>query len=103
MSSITLNYENTVGKIKAMHAVGQPPFFGMYFDAFRYLTAANIPYSRLRDTGGAYGKNIFVDIPNIFRDFDADENDPASYDFVFTDVLLPSPVCLIVQMIFFDC
>ncbi len=85
---LTVDFSKAVGKIKAMHAVGQPPFFGMYFDAFRYLTAANIPYSRLHDVGGAYGRGVFVDIPNLFRDFDADENDPASYDFAFTDVLL---------------
>ena len=29
-----------------------------------------------------------MDIPNVFRDFDADENDPASYDFVYTDRLI---------------
>lgn len=29
-----------------------------------------------------------VDIPNIFRDFDADENDPNNYDFTFTDYLI---------------
>ena len=55
---------------------------------FHYLTEANIPYSRLHDTYGVFGGNLFVDIPNIFRDFDADETDPASYDFVFTDALL---------------
>lgn len=38
--------------------------------------------------GGHYGKNVYVDIPNIFRDFDADENDPDSYDFAFTDALI---------------
>ncbi len=85
---LTVDFEKAVGKIKAMHAVGQPPFYGMYFDKFKYLTAANIPYSRLHDTGGAYGRSVFVDIPNLFRDFDADENDEASYDFAFTDVLL---------------
>ena len=30
----------------------------------------------------------YVDIPNLFRDFDADENDPANYDFAFTDRLM---------------
>ena len=88
MQKIILDFSKSVGKIKAMHAVGQPPFYGMYFDFFHYLTEANIPYSRLHDTGGAYGRGVFVDIPNLFRDFDADENDPASYDFAFTDVLL---------------
>ncbi len=88
MQKITVNFDKAVGPIKPMHAVGQPPFYGMYFGKFQYLTAAHIPYSRLHDTGGAYGRGVFVDIPNIFRDFNADENDVASYDFAFTDVLL---------------
>ena len=33
-----------------------------------------------------------MDIPNIFPNFDADENDPSSYDFAFTDALL-SEMC----------
>ena len=37
---------------------------------------------------GVFGGNKFVDIPNIFRDFDADPYDPASYDFTFTDALI---------------
>ncbi len=85
---LSVNFEKALGNIKPMHAVGQPPFYGMYFEKFKYLTAANIPYSRLHDTGGAYGRSVFVDIPNLFRDFDADENDEVSYDFAFTDVLL---------------
>ncbi len=88
MKKISVDFENSVGRIKAMHAVGQPPFLGMNFEKFSYLKAANIPYSRLHDVGGAYGKGVFVDIPNLFRNFDADENDPASYDFAFTDALL---------------
>ena len=52
------------------------------------LRDAAIPFSRLHDVGGPFGGNRYVDIPNIFRDFDADENDPASYDFAFTDELL---------------
>ena len=88
MQKISVDFSKSIGKIKAMHAVGQPPFIGMDFSYFKYLKAANIPYSRLHDTGGAYGRSVFVDIPNIFRDFDADENDPASYHFAFTDALL---------------
>ena len=41
----------------------------------------------MHDVGGHFGENYFVDIPNLFRNFDADENDPASYDFAFTDKL----------------
>jgi hypothetical protein len=92
MTRITVNFNKRVGEIKPMHAVGQPPFSGGFlsfdFSHIQYLQDANIPYSRLHDVGGAFGGNRFVDIPNIFRDFDADENDPESYDFAFTDVLL---------------
>ena len=89
---ITVNQKTKLGKIKPMHAVGQPPIGGAYLEYpskhFHFLTEANIPYSRLHDVGGYFGGGRFVDIPNIFRDFAADVNDPASYDFTFTDALI---------------
>ena len=88
MAKINVNFSEITGKIKPMHAVGQPPFLGTNFSHVTYLKEANIPYSRLHDVGGPYGGFRFVDIPNIFRDFDADENDPESYDFAFTDLLI---------------
>ena len=80
--------KRTGNRIKPMHAVGQPPLLGLESKLFHYLEEASIPYSRLHDVGGWFGHNMYVDIPNIFRDFDADVNDPASYDFVFTDILI---------------
>ena len=75
-----------------MHAVGQPPFAlgfcKLDFSPIEILKNANIPYSGLHDVGGHFGGNRFVDIPNIFRDFEVDENDPNSYDFAFTDELI---------------
>ena len=47
-----------------------------------------MPYSRLHDAGGRFACGIYVDIPNIFRNFDADVNNPLSYDFTFTDILI---------------
>ena len=85
---ITANFDNITGKIKPMHAVGQPPLYSFDSGMFHYITEANIPYSRLHDMGGAYGRNLYVDIPNLFRDFDADETKEENYDFTFTDVLL---------------
>lgn len=89
---INVNLNEVKSRIKPMHAVGQPPFKGGFsaldFTPMQILTDAHIPYSRLHDVGGAFGSNRYVDVPNIFRDFDADENDPASYDFAFTDELL---------------
>ena len=87
-TKISYNSDVKLGKIKAMHAVGQPPFLGLDYSNFKYLKEANIPYSRLHDVGGYFGGNMYVDIPNIFRDFSADVNDPDSYDFTFTDILI---------------
>ena len=87
---IRFNFSKELGKIKKMHGVGQPPFYGVNDSMFHYLTEAGIPYSRLHDVGGYFGGNRYVDIHNIFRDFDKDENDEANYDFGFTDWLLTS-------------
>ena len=92
-ADLKVDFETVVGKVKPMHAGGQGPLLGYDdYTMFRYLKDCGMPYSRLHDVGGAYGKNIFVDIPNLFRDFDADENDPANYDFAFTDRYLAALV-----------
>lgn len=83
-----IEFSNITGKIKPMHAINNAPILGASDRMFHYLSEAGIPYSRLHDTGGAYGGGRFVDIANIFRDFDADPEDPSSYDFAFTDWLL---------------
>ena len=92
MTHIQIDFNQPIGQIKPMHAMGQPPFAGGFlsfdFSHMKHLQKARVPYSRLHDVGGLYGGFRFVDIPNLFRDFDADETDPASYDFAFTDVLL---------------
>ena len=86
---ITIDPSVATGPVKPVNGVGQPPFIGLNdFPMFRYLKEAGIPFSRLHDVGGMFGRNVFVDIPNLFRDFDADETDPASYDFAFTDILI---------------
>lgn len=92
---IKLDISKEIGTIPPLHAVGQPPMLGAGFDKFKpfhYLTDANIPYSRLHDVGGAFGAGKYVDIPNIFRNFDGDENDPESYDFAHTDALISALV-----------
>ena len=88
MTHIFVDQTKILGKIKPMHGVGQPPILNGNTSMFHYLSEANVPYSRLHDVGGAYGGSVFVDIPNVFRNFDADENDPDSYDFAFTDLLI---------------
>lgn len=93
MAIIKVDFNEKIGKIKPLHGVGQPPFTAEVYECpdfsmISYLKEAGIPYSRLHDVGGAFGGNRFVDIPNVFRDFDADPYEPASYDFAFTDQLI---------------
>ena len=85
---ITLS-DKTNGKIRELHGVDCAPYSSisgadqiLINDIFGY---AGIPRSRLHDCCGVYGGKYYVDIPNIFRDFDADENDTSSYDFYYTD------------------
>ena len=57
---------------------------------FAAWKAAQFPYSRTHDLNLAatYGAPYVIDVPWIFRDFEADENDPKSYDFACTDDIL---------------
>jgi len=91
MPKITINSDKTIGKIKPMNAINVPPVggYGERIDVnFHYLKEIGVPYARLHDVGVMFGGYRYVDIPNIFRNFDADADDPASYDFTFTDALM---------------
>ena len=78
------------GPIKPVNGVGQPPMVGAMngWSMLHFLKEAGIPFSRLHDVGGRLGGGMFVDIPNLFPDFVADETDPANYRFAYTDSLL---------------
>lgn len=69
------------GPVHKRHATDQ------YRDNFKAYKAARIPYSRTHDSFfiEAFGGPFSYDVSAIFPDFDADENDPASYDFACTD------------------
>ena len=89
MATVNIDFTQASGPMKEVHGVGQPPILGWSgTQLFHYLTEAGIPYSRLHDTGGAFGGGRFVDIPYVFPDFNADPEDPASYDFTFTDPVI---------------
>ena len=90
LAGTVVDFGAICGKVKPVNGVGQPPMIGMPAEAplFHYLGEAGIPYSRIHDVGGVYGQCRYVDIPNIFKDFSADENDPKNYSFEFTDILM---------------
>ena len=86
MERIFIDFELETGRIKRMHAVNNVQ--SLPYIRNDRLKDAKIPYARLHDTGGPFGGARYVDVANVFPNFDADENDPGSYDFAFTDVLL---------------
>ena len=88
MITLAPDFSLPVGNMKPMHAVNNAPMFWTYCDAFHYLTEAGIPYARLHDTGGILGGGVFVDVANLFPNFDADPTDADNYAFGFTDHLL---------------
>ncbi len=82
---ITVDFTKTTGTIKALHGVDNCPV-RLRETKIPEFEDAGIPYVRTHDSGGYFGGGLFIDIPNIFRDFDADPEDPDSYDFAFTDI-----------------
>ena len=90
MSNINIDFNKKAGKIKVMHAVNNGPHVTRG-DQMRgnqdYYRAARIPYARTHDAAfhAQYGGEHSVDIQAIFPNFDADVNDPNSYDFACTD------------------
>lgn len=75
------------GPIKVVNGVNGCP---VGEEAVAAWKAAEIPFARTHDLNlaHAYGAPYVIDVPWIFRDFEADENDPKSYDFACTDALL---------------
>lgn len=77
------------GRIRPLHGVNAGPMTKVFtYDARPGFRAIGIPYARLHDIEYPYGSGEFVDIPCIFRSFDADETDPQNYNFGLTDEYL---------------
>lgn len=89
MININVDLTRNDGKILPLHGVCCAPYSrnqGAAQPTLKKLfREAKIPFCRLHDCCGAYGGTYFVDITNVFPNFDADENNPESYDFYYTD------------------
>ena len=90
MENISFDFLKTSGIIKPMNAVNNGPVdpgvrqSPSNFDTYK---AARFPYARNHDASFyvRYGGEHIVDVHRIFKNFDADENDPESYIFEPTD------------------
>lgn len=86
MASALIDLSKKLGKIKPVHGVNSGPRTKVFtYNASALFSEIGIPYSRLHDVEYPYGSGEFVDIHCVFPNFDADENDPASYNFGLTD------------------
>lgn len=83
-----IDFSAVQGKIKPLHGVNNAPEPDCEQGYRDVLARAGIPYVRLHDMGGHYGAARYVDVANVFPDFDKDPTDPESYDFAFTDWLI---------------
>ena len=89
MYTVRLFPEKTAGPVKDVHGVGGGPITaGFMYDATEDFREAGIPFCRTHDIEYPFGAGEYVDIHCIFRDFDKDETDPASYNFTLTDEYL---------------
>ncbi len=92
--NISVDLQQITGAIKPMNAVNNGPIYTKNKDQnggnLIDYRKANIPYARTHDASfcSRYGGEHTVDVHLIFRDFDADPYDPASYDFTLTDEYL---------------
>jgi len=99
-SSLKVDFTTDEGRVKPLHGVNNAPVRVRPSDTQHELAAAGIPYMRTHDTAGAFGGAHYIDIQNVFPNFDADETDAASYDFALSDAYL-KPIVAAGAKIFF--
>ena len=92
MTTVTVNPFSAVGPVKPMNAVNNGPVVARSDQSrgnFADFRALRVPFARTHDSiNQATSNGHTVDISAVFPDFGADENDPASYDFAYTDAFL---------------
>ena len=92
MDILRFDTKKSYGAFKLLNATNGGPYHKRHEKSqlrsnFADYKAARIPYSRNHDSNmmQIYGGPYAHDVTAIFRNFDADENDPTSYDFACTD------------------
>lgn len=84
---------DSCGRVKPLHGVNSGPMTKVFtYDMRPQFREAGFPFARLHDVEYPYGSGEFVDIPCIFRNFDADETKEENYSFGLTDEYLKACV-----------
>lgn len=87
---VRVDFARETGAVLPLHGVNNAPM--EHWGKQRAFEAAGIPFCRTHDTAGYYGGAHYIDIPNVFPNFDADETREESYDFALTDAWLSTVV-----------
>lgn len=99
MTTITVCPTETRGTLKPLHGVNNGPLtYGSLVDVSPDYRDLAIPYVRLHDPNWPHPRE--VDIPQIFPNFDADPEDPASYAFARTDTYIQAILATGAQVIY---
>ena len=92
MATLKFNLDEKYGKFKILNATNGGPWHKRHVtdqlkSNLKNYKAARIPYSRNHDSNmcTVYGGPYVHDITAIFPNFDADPENPDSYDFACTD------------------
>ena len=89
MFNAKIDFKKNAGKVKPMHAVNNGPAGSdeRGTSNSEFFKIAGIPYARTHDAAhySPYGGPYIVDVHQIFTNFDADVDNPNSYDFEWTD------------------
>ena len=90
MKKVTVDFSApATGAIRPLHGVNSGPMTKVFtYDMRPQFKEAGFPFARLHDVEYPYGSGEFVDIPCIFRNFDADETKEENYSFGLTDEYL---------------
>lgn len=86
MLKVYADFEKITGIMKPMHGVNSGPKTKVFtYNASELFSCMGIPFCRLHDVEYPYGSGEFVDMHCVFKNPNADENDPLSYDLALTD------------------
>ena len=86
-STVQIHFDKPIGKrIQPLHGMNSGPRTKSFvYDTRPQFVEAGFPFVRLHDVEYPFGSGEYVDIPCVFKNFGADENDPANYNFALTD------------------
>ncbi len=82
------DFTKPIKPIRPLHGFNNAARQTDYGPVLPGFLALRPPVVRLHDAAYPYGGGHYVDVNNIFRDFGADPNDEAAYDFTLTDLYI---------------